>query len=136
MLPTPEPSQKRPSRTSRKRVLQSDGTFSQFENDLSQSTLLPESIRPLKRLRRLSFQVLPDPAIYLESSQRRDSKDIVGSEIGSQNSPTEDNKPLNTQASVSVQEPLAVRKPLAPIDINVSSTRYIKECLKPDLTLH
>ena len=134
MLPTPEPSQNRPSRTSRKRILQSDGTFSQSfydKNDLSQFTLLPESIVSSKRRRKLSFQVLPDPAIYLEYSQREDSKYIAGFEIGLPDSSTEyDKSPLNTQESVSIREPLAS------IDTNVSSIRYIKECLKPDLTLH
>ena len=130
MLPTPEPSQTRPSRTSWKRILQSDSIFSQSfysHNDLSQSSY----IVPSKRRRNLSFEVLPDPAIYLESSQCEDSRNIVGSGIRLLDSPTEYNESL-----LNTQEPVSIRKPFTSIDTNIPFTRHMKECLKPDLTLH
>ena len=105
MLPTPEPSQTRPSRTSRKRILQSDGTFSQsfYTHDESQSlTPLFEYIEPpSKRRRGLSFEVFQDPIPALESPQRGDSNDIFETQNGVSHSLLDHEKPSEECTTIS-----------------------------------
>jgi len=83
MLPTPEPSQVRPNRGSRKRILQPDSTFSQ--SFYSQADLNPIENTP-KRRRRLSFEVYQDSLVSLESPKSGDSRDINESQIAPQDS--------------------------------------------------
>ena len=128
MLPTPESSQIRPSRSSRKRILQSDGTFSQFFHSQADSNPLPEYIENIpKRRRRLSFEVYQDSLIPLESPKLGDSRDIDESQISPQDSLLEEIMP-NSDVSQ-----LTTRQPLVDIDTNILIPRYLLECLKPDL---
>jgi hypothetical protein len=128
MLPTPEPSQTRPSRTSRKRILLSDGTFSQsfYTHDESQrSTPVFEYIEPpSKRRRGLSFEVFQDPIPVLESPQRDDSNDLFGTQRPSQ---------LHSQQpSQQSSECTTIRQPLLDISPNITRPRYILDCIKPN----
>ena len=85
ILPTPEHSQMRPSRSSRKRLLQSDGTFSEsFYSQADSNPLLEYIENTPKRRRQLSFIVYQDSSIPLESSKLGDSRDINKSQIAPQ----------------------------------------------------
>src|SRR5271154_7571516 len=126
MLPTPEPSQIRSSRGSRKRILQSDGTFSQ--SFYSQADLNPpvEYIENTpKRRRRLSFEVYQDSLISLESPKLGDSRDINESQIASQDSLLEEIIPDQS----------ATRPPLVDINTNIPTPKHLLECLKPNLPI-
>src|SRR5271155_3460028 len=122
MLPTPEPSQVRPSRGSRKRILQSDGTFSQ--SFYSQADLNPIENTP-KRRRRLSFEVYQDSLISLESPKLGDSRDINESQIAPQDSLLEE----------IISDQSATRPPLVDINTNIPTPKHLLECLKPNLPI-
>jgi len=127
MLPTPEPSQVRPSRGSRKRILQPDGTFSQsFYSQADLNTPVEYIENTPKRRRRLSFEVYQDSFISLESPKLGDSSDINESQIAPQDSLLEEIIPDQS----------ATRPPLVDIDANIPTPKHLLECLKPDLPIN
>jgi len=134
MLPTPEPSQVRPNRGSRKRILQSDGTFSQsfyFQADLNPPV---EYIKNTpKRRWRLSFEVYEDSLVSLESPKLGYSRDINESQIASQDSQSEEI--ISNSSFLFNSDQSAIRPPLVDIDTNLPTPKYLLECLKPNLPI-
>src|SRR5271154_1516874 len=127
MLPTPEPSQVRPSRGSRKRIIQPDSTFSQSFYSQADLNARVEYIKNTpKRRRRLSFEVYQDSLVSLESPKLGDSSDINESQIAPQDSLLEEIIPDQS----------ATRLPLVDIDTNILTPKYLLECLKPDLPIN
>jgi hypothetical protein len=137
MLPTPEPSQIRPRRGSRKRILQPDGTFSQsFYSQADLNPLVEYIENTPKRRRRLSFEVYEDSLISLESPKLGDSRDINESQIAPQDSLLEEiipNSDILLNESNSDQS--ATRPPLVDIDTNIPTPKHLLECLKPNLPI-
>ena len=127
MLPTPEPSQVRPSRGSRKRILQPDGTFSQsFYSQADLNPLVEYIENTPKRRRRLSFEVYQDSLVSLESPKSGDSRDINESQIAPQDSLLEE----------IILDQSATRPSLVDINTNISTPKHLLECLKPDLPIN
>ena len=137
MLPTPEPSQIRSNRGSRKRILQSDGTFSQsFYSQADLNPLVEYIENTLKRRRRLSFEVYEDSLISLESPKLGYSRDINESQIAPQDSLLEEiipNSDILLNDSNSDQS--ATRPPLVDINTNIPTPKHLLECLKPNLLI-